>query len=269
MRAGELALLRVAPEAGAALLASARDAIDLAMGVPIAAFGMEANQVFGPACSDYHIFLKLKKTRRQAMEQYLDIVRAALDEGIRPRCHLEDITRADFYGFVIPFAQELMKLSEEAGKALTGVRILDFTHVQSGPTCTQLLAWMGADVIKVERPGEGDATRGQLRDIPGVDSLYFTMLNHNKRSITLDTKHPKGKAVLEKLQRMLRVSMEAIPRRRTASPRGTAGRPRPSSSGRISPTSTRPSRTPSWRAISMPSTMRHSPVAASRRHAVR
>ena len=68
------------------------------------------------------------------------------------------------------------------GKALEGIRILDFTHVQSGPTCTQLLAWLGADVVKVERPGEGDATRQQLRDIPGVDSLYFTMLNHNKRS---------------------------------------------------------------------------------------
>ncbi len=84
-------------------------------------------------------------------------------------------------------------------KALEGVRILDFTHVQSGPTCTQLLAWMGADVIKVERPGEGDATRGQLRDIPGVDSLYFTMLNHNKRSITVNTKSPAGKKVLDDL----------------------------------------------------------------------
>jgi formyl-CoA transferase len=84
-------------------------------------------------------------------------------------------------------------------KALSGVRILDFTHVQSGPTCTQLLAWLGADVIKVERPGEGDATRGQLRDIPDADSLYFTMLNHNKRSITLDAKKPKGKQVLESL----------------------------------------------------------------------
>jgi formyl-CoA transferase len=85
------------------------------------------------------------------------------------------------------------------GKALDGVRILDFTHVQSGPTCTQLLAWFGADVIKVERAGHGDITREQLRDIPHVDSLYFTMLNHNKRSITLDTKNKNGKAVLERL----------------------------------------------------------------------
>lgn len=65
------------------------------------------------SCSDYHIFLKLKKTRRQALDMYLDIVRAALEEGIVPRCHFEDITRADFYGFVIPFAKELMKLSKQ------------------------------------------------------------------------------------------------------------------------------------------------------------
>src|SRR5438094_4814136 len=94
------------------------------------------------------------------------------------------------------------------GKALDGVRILDFTHVQSGPTCTQLLAWLGADVIKVERAGEGDITRGQLRDIPGVDSLYFTMLNHNKRSITVDAKHPKGKKVLEALVKHCDVLVE-------------------------------------------------------------
>ena len=84
-------------------------------------------------------------------------------------------------------------------QALKGVRILDFTHVQSGPTCTQLLAWFGADVIKVERPGVGDITRGQLMDVPDADALYFTMLNHNKRSITLDTKNQKGKEVLERL----------------------------------------------------------------------
>jgi formyl-CoA transferase len=91
---------------------------------------------------------------------------------------------------------------------LEGVRILDFTHVQSGPTCTQLLAWFGADVIKVEKAGEGDATRGQLRDIPDADSLYFTMLNHNKRSITLDTKHRKGKEVLETLIKQCDVLVE-------------------------------------------------------------
>ncbi|MBP0583471.1 formyl-CoA transferase [Labrys sp. LIt4] len=94
------------------------------------------------------------------------------------------------------------------GQALEGVRILDFTHVQSGPTCTQLLAWFGADVIKVEKPGVGDITRTQLRDIPNVDSLYFTMLNHNKRSITLDTKNKAGKAVLEELVKSCDVLVE-------------------------------------------------------------
>jgi citrate (Re)-synthase len=67
------------------------------------------------SASDYHIFKKLKKSRKQVMEDYLDIVRAALAEGIIPRCHFEDITRADFYGFVVPFAQELMRLSKESG----------------------------------------------------------------------------------------------------------------------------------------------------------
>ncbi|MBV8914538.1 MAG: formyl-CoA transferase [Acetobacteraceae bacterium] len=93
-------------------------------------------------------------------------------------------------------------------KALEGVKILDFTHVQSGPTCTQLLAWFGADVIKVERPGVGDITRGQLRDVPDADSLYFTMLNANKRSITIDSKHPEGKKVLEELVRTCDVMVE-------------------------------------------------------------
>ena len=93
-------------------------------------------------------------------------------------------------------------------KALAGVRILDFTHVQSGPTCTQLLAWFGADVIKVERAGIGDITREQLRDIPDADSLYFTMLNHNKRSVTIDTKNPEGKRVLEELIQVCDVMVE-------------------------------------------------------------
>jgi formyl-CoA transferase len=96
----------------------------------------------------------------------------------------------------------------EAGKALEGVRVLDFTHVQSGPTCTQLLGYMGADVIKVERPGVGDITRGQLRDVKGADSLYFTMLNGNKRSITIDSKHPKGKDILDRLIKYCDVLVE-------------------------------------------------------------
>lgn len=93
-------------------------------------------------------------------------------------------------------------------KALDGLKILDFTHVQSGPTCTQLLAWMGADVIKVERPGVGDATRKQLIDVEGADSLYFTMLNHNKRSLTLNSKNETGKKVLERLVKECDVLVE-------------------------------------------------------------
>ncbi|GAA1704765.1 formyl-CoA transferase [Nonomuraea bangladeshensis] len=83
-------------------------------------------------------------------------------------------------------------------KALEGVRILDMTHVQSGPSCTQLLAWLGADVVKLEAP-TGDITRQQLRDVPGVDSLYFTMLNCNKRSITLNMKSERGKQLFTEL----------------------------------------------------------------------
>ena len=94
------------------------------------------------------------------------------------------------------------------GKALDGIRILDMTHVQSGPTCTQLLAWFGADVIKVELPGRGDITRGQLRDMPNVDSLYFTMLNCNKRSITLNTKTEKGKQIFRQLIKACDVMVE-------------------------------------------------------------
>ncbi|HUY75638.1 MAG TPA: formyl-CoA transferase [Ktedonobacterales bacterium] len=85
------------------------------------------------------------------------------------------------------------------GAALDGVRVLDMTHVQSGPSCTQLLAWLGADVIKIEPPGKGDITRGQLRDLPDVDSLYFTMLNCNKRSVTLNLKSAGGKRVFTEL----------------------------------------------------------------------
>src|SRR3974390_676817 len=93
-------------------------------------------------------------------------------------------------------------------KALKGVRILDFTHVQSGPTCTQLLAWFGADVIKVERPGVGDITRGPLGDVPHPDRLSFPMLNHNKRSITIDSKNPVGKELIEGLMKTCDVLVE-------------------------------------------------------------
>ncbi|MDX3380913.1 formyl-CoA transferase [Streptomyces niveiscabiei] len=93
------------------------------------------------------------------------------------------------------------------GKALDGIRVLDMTHVQSGPSATQLLAWLGADVVKLEAPS-GDITRSQLRDVPDVDSLYFTMLNCNKRSITLNTKTERGKEILTELIRRSDVLVE-------------------------------------------------------------
>ncbi len=92
-------------------------------------------------------------------------------------------------------------------QALKDVRILDMTHVQAGPTCSQLLAWMGADVIKFEPP-QGDATRGQLRDVPGADSLYFTMLNCNKRSITVNMKTAEGRQVFTDLLKTCDIVME-------------------------------------------------------------
>src|SRR5947208_13819061 len=92
-------------------------------------------------------------------------------------------------------------------EALKGIRILDMTHVQAGPTCTQLLAWLGADVIKLEPP-QGDETRGQLRDVPHADSLYFTMLNCNKRSIVVNMKSAVGKAVFVDLVRTCGIVME-------------------------------------------------------------
>ena len=93
-------------------------------------------------------------------------------------------------------------------KALDGVRVLDFGHVQAGPTATQSLAWMGADVIKIEMPGRGDITRGQLQDVKGADSLYFTMLNSNKRSITVNLKAPGGRRIIEDLVRRCDVILE-------------------------------------------------------------
>ncbi len=94
-----------------------------------------------------------------------------------------------------------------SNKALSGIRILDMTHVQAGPTSSQLMGFLGADVIKLESPA-GDATRKQLVDIPGADSLYFTMLNCNKRSITVNLKNEKGKEVFTDLIKTCDVMME-------------------------------------------------------------
>src|SRR3978361_438029 len=91
--------------------------------------------------------------------------------------------------------------------ALDGIRVLDMTHVQSGPSATQILAWLGADVVKVEAL-TGDITRQQLREIPDVDSLYFTMLNCNKRSVTLNMKSPEGKQIFTDLVRQSDILVE-------------------------------------------------------------
>jgi formyl-CoA transferase len=93
------------------------------------------------------------------------------------------------------------------GKALDGVKVLDMTHVQSGPSCTQILAWLGADVVKLEAPS-GDITRRQLRDVPDADSLYFTMLNSNKKSITLNLKEERGKEIFTDLVKRSDVLVE-------------------------------------------------------------
>lgn len=82
---------------------------------------------------------------------------------------------------------------------LEGIKVIDMTEVQSGPSCTQMLAWLGADVIKIERPGGGDPTRNELTDIPGLDGLYYLQLNSNKRSMGLNAKTPEGKEIMTKL----------------------------------------------------------------------
>lgn len=83
--------------------------------------------------------------------------------------------------------------------ALDGVTILDLTQFESGTVCTETLAWLGANVIKIERPGTGEQGRASSSDKPGADSYHFILLNANKKSITIDIKHPEGKTLLKKL----------------------------------------------------------------------
>ena len=117
------------------------------------------------SCSDYHIFLKLKKNRRQAMDSYLDIVRSALAEGITPRCHFEDITRADFYGFVVPFAIELMKLAKEANSKV---------KIRACDTLGFGVAYPGAAL-----PRNVNGIMYGLTQIAGVPSEWLEWHGHN------------------------------------------------------------------------------------------
>jgi formyl-CoA transferase len=92
--------------------------------------------------------------------------------------------------------------------ALTGIRVVDLTNNQAGPSCAQMLAWLGADVIKVEEPGKGDIARTSLSDRPDCDSLFFLTFNANKRSLTLNLKHPRGKEVFRALLKTADVLLE-------------------------------------------------------------
>ena len=93
---------------------------------------------------------------------------------------------------------------------LAGIKVIDWTQVQSGPSCTQLLAWMGAEVIKLEKVNGGDPTRSEMNDVDGSYSLYFLQLNANKKSITLDMKDPEGKKILTDLLKDADIFVENI-----------------------------------------------------------
>ncbi len=93
---------------------------------------------------------------------------------------------------------------------LQGIKVIDFTEVQSGPSCTQMLAWLGADVIKIERPGVGDATRKELQFDPDCPSYYFLQLNSGKKSLALNAKTPDGKAILTKLLQSADIFIENL-----------------------------------------------------------
>src|SRR3954447_4985851 len=85
-------------------------------------------------------------------------------------------------------------------KALEGIRVIDFTHDQAGPSCTQMLAWLGADVIKIERPPFGDRARRLWNmDNPNIDSFFFLLLNSNKRSTVIDLKTDEGKEIARRM----------------------------------------------------------------------
>ena len=102
-------------------------------------------------------------------------------------------------------------MTEENSYApLKGLRVVDWTQVQSGPSCTQLLAWLGAEVIKIERTNTGDPTRNQLLDVQDSWSLYYLQLNANKKSLTLDIKSDEGKKIMNDLLKKAEVYVENV-----------------------------------------------------------
>ena len=94
------------------------------------------------------------------------------------------------------------------GAPLDGIRILDLSQVQAGPSCTQILAWLGAEVIKIEEPGVGDRTRGEMAHRPDMDSFYFLVFNANKKSLCLNLKSADGRGILERLAKVADVLVE-------------------------------------------------------------
>ena len=98
-------------------------------------------------------------------------------------------------------------------QALHGIRVIDMTHNQAGPACAQILGFLGADVIKLEEPKGGDVARTNMRDKPDSDSLFFLILNANKRSLTLNLKTEDGKALF---RRLIAESVSASPRDRAS-----------------------------------------------------
>src|SRR5438128_10363160 len=91
---------------------------------------------------------------------------------------------------------------------LKGVKVVDFTQFEAGPSCTEALGWLGAEVVKVENPKGGDPGRGSLRGLPGKDSWYFLLFNANKKSISVNLKDPRGLALVKDLAREADVFIE-------------------------------------------------------------
>src|SRR4029434_4471569 len=126
---------------------------------------------------------------------HVEITRPAFEVALDVFQHAGLITKRHRYEDVVAAPPAAGAMSE----ALAGTRVVDLTNNQAGPSCGQMLAWLGADVVKVEEPGRGDIARHTLRDRPDSDSLFYLSFNANKRSLTLNLKHPRGQEVFRTL----------------------------------------------------------------------